>query len=488
MARQRILLDWISIDRGSPDPVYRQISRQIEHAVDEDWLAPGTYLPASRTLAAALGVSRLTVLSAYESLVADGFLETIAGSGTRVASGLAAPRSVDGPAGPLGSDAALGDYRRGPAASRWPFPENEPVAFRTGIPALDLFPRRVWSMLLRRHGLRGDLGILDYVHLGGHQLLREMIARYLTSSRGVRCAPSQIIVVGSARAALSLACSVLAKRGETAVWGEPGYYHARANFELWGLRLAPIPVDDNGLRVGELARRAPAARLVYVTPCHHWPTGVTLSPGRRRMLLAWARRREAWIIEDDYDSEFRFEGAPSRPLMAEPDGERVILLGTFAKTLAPSIRCGYLVVPESLAPRFHDRAITLGAAPPLHIQAALADFMNEGYFTQYIQRMRKTCQARRDTLERELADTLGNRLAVRHPVGGLQLVADLPASIPAEIVSRRAAEWKLAICPLSDYYLTRPAPNALHLGFAPVPEPEIAPAVRRLAQVIASIS
>jgi len=481
MARQRILPAWISIDPSLSEPLYRQISRQIEDAVHDGRLAPGTYLPASRSLASNLGVSRLTVLTAYELLVADGLLEAITGSGTRVSVRL----PDGGPASPNATVLEVPENRpREPADLAW-LPHNlGPMAFRTGVPALDLFPRRVWSKLLRRHGLRGDHDILDYGYRGGYAPLREMIARYLVTSRGVQCSPSQVIVVAGVRAAISLACSVLTTPGETGVWGDPGYRWARGGLELSGLRIVPVAVDDGGLRVDDLASRAPDARIAYATPCHHWPTGVTLDPGRRNKLLAWARQRQAWILEDDYDSEFRFDGPPTRPLAAESDSERVIFMGTFAKTMAPSIRCAYLVVPENLEQRFVDNAIYLGVEPALHIQAALADFINEGYYTRHIQTMRKVYRARRDALEQSLTETLGDRLSVRHPEGGLQLIADLPTDISAEVVSDLAAQRELTIRPMSIYYAARAPLNALHLGFAAVPEPEIAPAVQRLAEVI----
>ncbi len=485
MVRQRILPDWIAVDRGSAEPLYRQIARQIETAVDDERLAPGTYLPATRSLAAHLGVSRLTVLSAYDLLVADGLLETVSGSGTRVSADWLGPGLPPG-AGAENEGAldAIGNRPSFPVEPVWLPQDAAPLAFRTGIPALDLFPRRVWSRLLRRHGLRGDTYFLDYGHRGGYGPLREMIARYLTHSRGLPCAPSQVIVVGCARAAISVACSVLSTWGDLAVWGDPGYRWARASMEVAGLKVASVAVDDEGLRVGDLSGPAADARIVYLTPCHHWPTGVMLGPDRRAELLAWARQRKGWILEDDYDSEFHFDGPPSRPLKAEPDSEQVIFIGTFAKTMAPAIRCAYLVVPESLEERFAEHAIYLGVEPCRHVQAALADFMNEGYFTRYIQQMRKIYHARRDALETALGETLGHRLAVRHPAGGLQLIADLPDDISAEAVSERAARRDLMTRPMSIYFDTAPPPNALHLGFAPVPEPDIAPAVRRLAEAI----
>jgi GntR family transcriptional regulator/MocR family aminotransferase len=481
MARQRILPDWISIDPSSHELLYRQISQQIERAVDEDRLATGTYLPGSRVLATHLGVSRLTVLSAYELLVADGLLETIIGSGTRVSDTL-------GERGPKSPETTLPEGI--PTRPHEPLPPSlvQPklgsIAFKPGTPALDRFPRQVWSRMLRRHGLCGERDVLGSGHRGGYAPLRDMIARYLAGSRGLRCSPSQVIVVGSTRAAIFVACSVLAEWGDSVVWGDPGYRMFRTTIELSGLKLAPVPVDDNGLCVSDLAARAPAARLAYVTPCHHWPTGVTLSSDRRRDLVAWTKRQDGWVLEDDYDSEFRFDGPPVRPLKAEFDSEQVIFLGSFAKTLAPAIRCAYLVVPASLEQPFIEHATGIGVEPALHIQAALADFIKEGYYTRHVQNMRKVYHTRRDMLDQALRETLGDRVTVRRPEGGLQLIVDLPPDISAEAVSERATDHDLSIRPLSLYYLTIPPPNALHLGFAPVPEADIAPAVRRLAEVI----
>jgi GntR family transcriptional regulator/MocR family aminotransferase len=338
--------------------------------------------------------------------------------------------------------------------------------------------------MLRRRAIRADRELLDYNNQCGYQPLREMIAHYLLTSRGVRCRSSQIIVVASTRTAISLACFVLTKRGDTAVLGLPGYYRAQTSFQIAGLNPVQVPVDAKGLCVDELTRRAPDARVVHVTPCHDWPTGVPLSSERREDLLTWAQRQNAWILEDDYDSEFHFDGPPLKPLKAEVGSDRVIFLGSFSKTLAPSIRCAYLVVPENLEERFLECAVGIGAEPSLHLQGALADLIKEGCFTQHIQRMRKAYRARRDELQRALTQTLGDVVAVRPSAGGLQLIADLPPHVCAEAASRRAAEQDLYIRPMSAYYFGRPAPNGFHLGFAPVPEHEIAPAVQRLAGVL----
>jgi GntR family transcriptional regulator/MocR family aminotransferase len=480
MGRQRILLDWLAVSPEAEQPLYRQIAQQIATAVHERRLMPGIYLPASRTLATQLGISRITVLSAYEQLVADGVLETISGSGTRVRH----PALV---AHTEANDVATAAPHVGAsvaAATTSGQPRSKPLAFLPGTPALDMFPRQVWSQMLRRYALRGDAELLANEHHGGYRPLRQMIARYLVSSRGVDCEPTEVVIVGSTRAAINIACALLTRSGEKAAFDDPGYYRARTSFESYNLLPVPVPVDDAGLCVPQLVSGVPDARIVYTTPSHHWPTGVTLRGDRRRELLAWAERTGAWILEDDYDSEFHFEGPPPLPLRAAADSSHVIFMGTFSWTLAPSIRCAYLIAPRSLARGFTDYAIRLGVEPPLQIQAALAHFIEQGYFTRHIQRMRKAYRARRDALRKALAESLGHVVSIRPSAGGLQLIADLPTHIPADSVARLAASQELSVRALSRYCVDAIAPNALHLGFAAVPIPQIGPAVRRLASLL----
>jgi len=295
------------------------------------------------------------------------------------------------------------------------------------------------------------------------------------------------VVTSSARAATGLVCTVLLRAGDLVVTEDPGYVTARRCLELAGMRLASVPVDGQGLRVQEIAERAPDARLAYVTPSHQWPTGATLSLSRRLALLDWARVENAWILEDDYDSEFRFSAPPLTALHGLSDGDRVIFMGTFAKVLAPAMRCAYLVVPMTAAPEFGRLAYVCGCEPPLHAQAALADLLDEGHFARHIQQTRKVYRSRRDRVREAFTATFGHRFRFRAIGGGLQLIADLPDELPAVEIERLAASQGICARALAVYCDEVTPPNALHLGFAAVREPEIWPAVERLRASIADL-
>ncbi len=487
MAPIRSLLDWLTLDPGAGQPLYRQLYGQIRDAVIAGTLAAGAKVPASRALAAGLGVSRITVLQAYDQLIAEGFLESRRGSGTRIASLFdhAAERREAIATSVYGKRL---EHAAPPTIQE--LADREPavaVAFQPGIPAFDLFPRLVWSRLLKRHGQRNDQSALDYAHLGGYAPLRQAIAAYLVASRGVPCTPDQIVVTTSGRAATALVCAALLDRGDEVVVEDPGYRTARSCMADAGMRIVPVPVDGEGLRVEDIADRAPAARLAYATPSYQWPTGATLSLERRLALLAWGRRHQAWVLEDDYDSEFRFSEAPLTALHGLANGERVIFLGTFAKVLAPSIRCAYLVVPHDRARRFGDLAYLRGLEPSLHVQAALSDFILDGHFARHVERVRSVYRNRRDQTLRGFVEAFGDRFRFRPSRGGLALLADLPADVPAAEVERRAKRQDLCARDIAVYYVARQPPNALHLGFAAVREPEIRPSVQRMREEIADL-
>jgi GntR family transcriptional regulator/MocR family aminotransferase len=481
VARYRALPDWIVLRPGTAEPLYRQIYRRIEAAILEGKLPPDSILPSSRDLAEHLGVSRMTVVNAYEWLIAEGLAATRPGSGIRVAVDQPAPEAHRSRAGPA---------ERSPPGTPHPghplrmHPRGPALAFQPDTPALDQFPRQVWARTLKRCGCSPERDMLDYGHRGGYAPLRQMIARYLISSRGVGCDPSQVIIVGSIPAAIHLAAAILALPADVVALEDPGYSWARKAVERLLLNCEHVAVDDHGIRVDELVQRLPHARIACITPCHQWPTGVSLSAERRSDLLAWTRTAGAWVLEDDYDSEFHFELPVPRPLKADAGSERVILIGGFARTLVPSIRCAYLVVPAGLEDAFVEQVIILGAEPSLHIQAAVAEFMKEGHFTRHIQRVRKVYRTRRDALQRALTEMLGGIVTLRPAAGGLQVVADLPAHLAAEAVAREAAKRALTVRALSIHYARQPAANALHLGFGAVPDAEIEPAVRRLAEAI----
>lgn len=477
-------LNWISVDRTHAQPLYRQISDQLRQAILSGRLAPGTVLPSSRNLAAELGVSRNTTVQAYDQLTAESLIEAHQGSGTRIAMSL-----TDRPAETLAEiGALLQSIPPETGIHVQEHYEDEPTAlsFQPGIPAYDAFPSTLWGRLLKRQAGRSDPLLLHYAHIGGYVRLRLELAKYLYGSRGVACEPDQVIITTSARAAIEAIARTLLPPEAVVAVEDPGHLAAKNVLRAAGYQLQQVPVDDRGIRIGDILSGRPQASGVYLTPAHQMPTGVTLSAERRIKLLNWANQTGAWLLEDDYDSEFRFDSSPVAPLHAYGGGQ-VIFIGTFSKTLAPSIRTAYFVVPPELAKRFESVVFQHGVEPALHVQAALADFLAEGHFTRHIARMRKLYALRRRLLVRALKDTFGNQLRLECPPGGLQIIAHLPDHISAAKIARLAAKADLVTRPMSAYLSDRPARNALHLGFAAVKEDDMMPQVQRLHAAISHV-
>jgi len=388
-----------SFDPGAPTPLYRQLYNAVRAAILDGQLPAGARLPATRVLAVDLGLSRTTVLTAMAQLLAEGYVEGKRGSGTCVARILpdAALHIGRAPAGVGPSSSATGRTlsRRGQllaTASLGPSRDAGMArAFRPGVPALDLFPWKTWlaieGRLLRR--LSGALRLYD--NPAGYRPLRQAVADYLGAARAVRCEADQVIVVAGSQQALDLVARVLLDPGD-AVWvEEPGYAGAKGALAAAGARVVPAPVDAEGLDVAAARQRCAAARLAYVTPSHQYPLGMTMSLSRRLALLRWASDAGAWVVEDDYDSEYRYTGRPLAALQGLDTEGRVIYTGTFSKVLFPALRLGYLVVPTDLADAFaRAKALTDRGSPVLG-QAMLADFLAEGHFGRHIRRMRARC-------------------------------------------------------------------------------------------------
>jgi GntR family transcriptional regulator/MocR family aminotransferase len=439
-------------------------------------------LPSSRALAADLAVSRVTIVQAYDLLTAENMIEARHGAGTRVAPDLSTARLQD----------KLSAFRDGLAPidteekhlqKLYELGEPTNVAFQPGVPAFDAFPRALWSRLLARQALSSDPYLLDYSHVGGYAPLRQEIATYLRSSRGIKCNPEQVIVVTSVRSALAAVSSVLFPKASKVAVGKPGYMVAARVLKAAGHVPVGIPVDDRGIIVDRLAGTGGGYAGVYLTPAHHWPTGVALDPARRESVIDWANSTGAWIVEDDYDSEFRFGSPPLAPLCAS-GSERVIYIGTFSKTFAPSVRTAYIVVPSGTVERFEQHCWLSATEPALHVQAALADLMSEGHFTRHISRMRKLYEKRRKNLIDVLDARLGDRVTVGSTPGGLQIIAMLDEHVPAFDVSQRAHSVGLVARSLSTYDFLGPAPNGLQLGFAAVSESRMEAGGRLLSDII----
>ena len=456
----------LPIDRGRDLPLYRQVYHGLRAAILGGGLAAGTPLPSSRALADELGVSRNTVVLAFDQLVAEGYLEGAPRSGTRVARAL--PRRADtarhGPAaGPPGISA------RGRAIVAVPMPAlarggTEPRPFRVGVPALEEFPRALWARLTSRRWRRAP--VLAYGDVSGYRPLREAIAAYVGAARGARCTPDQIIVVNGSQQGVDLAARILLDPGDTVWMEEPGYGGARIALLAGGAQPVPVPVDGDGLVVEAGRVLAGGARMAYVSPSHQFPLGVTMSAARRLELLRWAAGAGAWVLEDDYDSEFRYDARPLASLQGMDERGRVIYVGTFSKTLFPALRLGYLIVPDALVDAFRAARAAADRHSPVVDQAVLADFLTEGHFARHVRRMRRLYGERQDALVVAVRERLAGRLEAPARPAGMHLVGWLAPGEDDTAMAARAAEAGVETPPLSRYSVHRPSRGGLLLGWA----------------------
>jgi len=455
------------IDRRSATPIHQQLYDRIRAAIAGGQLVPGERLPATRSLAGQLGVARGTVDAAYARLAGEGYLTGRGQAGTIVSPALriaAVPVSVTGAALPP---------NRGVVA---------PLPFRMGLPALDLFPRTLWSRLASREARKFSAASLPYPDPMGLPILREAIASYLAVSRGIACQSGQILITHGYQAALNLTAALLLKPGDF-VWHEdPGYGFARTALEALRVRIAPIPVDGEGLCMEYARRRFPRARLAIVTPAHQSPLGVSLSLPRRQALLEWAAEQDAWILEDDYDCEFHYSGHKPPALKSIPGGERVFYAGSFSKTLFPGLRLGYLVLP----PAFIDaadqfcRRVHRGEAP--FEQAIVAAFMTEGHFARHLRRMRTHYQARRQALAEALLRQFGGDIQFSLSPGGLHILACFPGHRSDVDLAERALRHGLQPSALSPQSIKHDAGQGLLMSFTNISEkaaPGIAASLRK---------
>ena len=489
-ATPHIPLPSIQLDASANLPLRRQLYEQLGRAIRTGYLAPGTRLPSTRAFARELGVSRTTVEEAYQDLVAQGYIEGQVGAGTYVTKHLSEklfhqttiPAAVMKPSEPVNRYASVS--QRGPARSLPPgFGRgNARIPFCLGLPALENFPQQEWARTVARVARQLSPSQLGYQDVAGYRPLREEIATYLTISRGVRCTADQVIVVAGAQAGLFLAARLLLNPGDAAGIEDPGYPYAKAAFEDAGAIVFPIPIDKEGIDVMSGREKHPDARLIYVTPSHQFPLGVTMSLARRYELLHWARVAGAWIIEDDYDSEYRYLGRPIPALQGLEGAEQVLYLGTFSKVLFPALRLGYLVVPPSLIDTFVTALCTANSFLPTLEQAAVATYMREGDFARHIRRMR-SLYAKRGNLLRDCAErSLGEMLTIERPADGLHLVGWLREGSDDRDMASKAERQRVIVSPLSAYHMEPTGRGGVLLGYASWTEREIEEGVQHLAR------
>jgi len=432
------------------------------------------------------------VSSAYEQLRAEGYFETFAGSGTCVVRSIPADAlrpefvNVQGTLGSISKSQAPRrisprvELMRVPAQT-W---SNKLVAFRMNLPALEHFPTEVWSKLVNLNSRRPTRQSLAYGDAMGYVPLREAIAEYLGAVRAVRCEPSQILVTTGSQQALQLSAQVLLDANERVWVEEPGYLGARQALLMAGAQLMPVPVDDEGLDVAAGIRRAGSARAVYITPSHQYPLGVTMTATRRMLLLRWAARKGGWIIEDDYDSEYRFGGRPIPSLQGLDTSERVIYIGTFSKVMFPALRLGYMVLPKDLVHAFYTARDATDQFSSTLYQAVMTDFIREGHFARHIRRMRILYLERRTALVEAIQQHMSGKLVVIGAEAGMHFVALLPPGVSDVKVAKRAAEIGISAMPLSSCYLKPPARAGLVLGYGGTDVQQIQEGIRKLKTIV----
>jgi GntR family transcriptional regulator/MocR family aminotransferase len=487
--RGRILA--VAIDQKSGQPLYRQIYSHVRQCILDGRLAPDARLPSTRQLAADLRVSRSTAVQAYEQLRAEGYIEGLGGAETRVSGALpdsfvrAGLREPDQPA-PLRSSlvpsararATLASFRRSPP----PFGLG-PRAFRSGVPAVDVFPVDTWGRIMARRWGRTPARDLSYGDALGYRPLREAVADYLRAARGVRCTADQVMITAGSQQGLDLAARVLIDPGDKVWLEDPGYHGARGAFTAAGANVIPVPVDNEGLDVMAGRTLAPDARLAFVTPSRQLPLGSTMSLPRRLALLEWASASRAAVFEDDYDSEFRYASRPLPALQGLDRAGCVLYAGTFSKVTFPSMRLGYLVIPPALIDVFAASRHFNDVHSPYIEQAVMTDFIVEGHFERHIRRMRAIYHERQVLLVNLARERLGGLLDVRPADAGMTVVGWLGQGLDDVATTRAAERAGLHVLPLTPFAV-RPLPPALLLGYAGVRDDEIRDGVNRLAIVL----
>ncbi|VVD68940.1 HTH-type transcriptional regulatory protein GabR [Pandoraea pneumonica] len=448
--------------RAQDAPIYLQLYRRYRDAIVSGKLRPGERAPSVRSLASELNLARGTVELAYQMLTSEGYFTARGAAGTFVSPRLEslgeATPTIAVPSVTVAAPPST------PATAM-------PRPFQLGLPALDAFPRKTWSRLASRNARAMDTAALIYPDITGYDPLRRAIATYLGISRGIACTHEQVFVTAGHLGTLELVCRALLRPGDTGWYEDPGYLFARHFLERAGMQLTPVPVDEEGLDVAAGRKRAANARFAVLTPTHQSPTGVTLSLPRRLELLEWAGQHDAWIVEDDYDSEFRYHGRPLPALKSLDRDDRVLYTGTFSKVLFPGLRLAYLVVPASQIDRFREAARHLPGPGSILLQATVADFMAQGHFARHLRKMRALYAERRGFLVEALAQAFDGELKVAPQAGGIHALASLPRGRDDKALAAAAQQQGLAVQAVSQWQMRRAsgaglaARSGLLLGF-----------------------
>ncbi len=494
----------VTLQSDSNTPLHKQLYDEIRLAILSGRLPSGQKVPSTRTLSKSLGVSRATVTTAFDFLLSEGYLESFVGSGTYVCRELpddiltvsdeetetiptSLPKSFDSQ-----PKRQLSWYGESLQITDWmDFSEEEPeIQFTFGRPDLEHFPLKQWNQLVNQHSKKRQFFLLDSpANAKGYEPLQQAIAAYLAKSRAFACGPEQIIIVSGSQQAIALVTRVLVDKGDLVGLEDPGYIGAQRLFLAQGAHVIPIPVDTAGARLDELKTKYGTAdnklKLVYLTPSHQYPTGVVLSLSRRLDLLKWAKKTETLIIEDDYDSEFRYKGRPIPALAGLDSGNSVIYMGTFSKILLPSLRIGYIVVPHDLVEVFRRAKWLADRHSPLLEQQVLADFINQGHMERHVRRMKRLYEQKRKVIIRELKKHLGKRVTIFGDNAGIHVLVRIESRLSDAQIVERCWKHGVGVSSTRKLYLSEPQHNGeFMLNYGSLTEEEIEYGIAVLAKVV----
>ena len=484
------LLHGFDIDRASPVPIYRQLDAALRRLILDGTLAPGRKLPSTRELAQDLGVSRITVKSVYEQLVAEGYSQAKTGAGTFVSGGLdfeALPKFRRARTNENSQDIEISDRAITIMSSKASVRHGKTAPFRPGVPALGKFPIKTWNKYLLEAMASDQRHNLSYGQVNGSAALRTSIANHLTDARGMQVDPDQIVITSGAQQAFVLIAFVLLNKGDTVWYENPGHIAARDVMQIMGANVAPVPIDNEGLDLSFAIKTHPKPTLIFATPSHQQPLGTTMSLARRLALLNYAHENDAWIIEDDYDSEFRYRGRPLPALSALDSERRVFYVGTFSKSMFAAMRLGYIVVPPGLVETFAKARNLLGQSSSAVVEQALSRFMDDGRFVEHIRKMRRIYRERRDVLFDCLTNECAEYLEPQATDAGMHMLAWLKNGMGDLAAHNALLQVGIESLPLSVYCIKPLDRSGIVLGFSGAPEEHIPKLITRMAEALSTI-
>jgi GntR family transcriptional regulator/MocR family aminotransferase len=490
-AAKGALLSTLEINRSSSAPIYRQIEDFLRQMILDGALLPSQKLPSTRELALELGVSRITIKSVYEQLISEGYVQGKTGAGTFVSEGLEGETPVVPAINTTRKDYLDGNFSQtaehisfSQASARY----GSILPFRPGVPALDKFPVKRWNKYLSRATTKSDIANFSYGDLLGSEKLRASIARHLADSRGMKVDPKQILITSGAQQAFVLISYVLMNKNDTVWYENPGHIAGRDLLKIVGGDVSPVPIDKEGLNLPYAVLNFSKPKLIFTTPSHQQPLGITMSLQRRLTLLKYAHENASWVIEDDYDSEFRYRGRPLPALAALDKVGRVLYVGTFSKSLFPSVRIGYVVVPEILVDTFAKTRNIFGQTSSAITEEALSNFMDDGGFAEHIRKMRRLYRERRDILLDALKNHCSNILEPQQTDAGMHIIADIKNGMSDRLAHLELLNAGIDSLPLSIYYEGSVQRQALVLGFSGVQKKVIPKLVTRMGGVLGSLN